>query len=172
MNGTPLARLRAVTKSSVIVGGVAVAAIVGVALLLKPKPVAREELAVPGSIPPAALAVLRTKMANHGEQMTTLLHQVLLLDDDGIARAAGAIFDEPALARPIVGDELNALLPERFFDLQAAMVASARRLVAASARHDRPAVAEEFGALSKSCVSCHEAYLFETGSTTHREAAP
>jgi hypothetical protein len=96
---------------------------------------------------------------------------VLLLDDEGIARAAGAIFDEPALARPVFGDELNALLPERFFELQSAMMGSARRLVAASARHDRAGIAEEFGALSKSCVSCHEVYLFETGGAVRPETA-
>jgi hypothetical protein len=158
-----------VIKSSVIVGAVAVATVVGAALLLRPRPVAREGLAPPGSIPPAALTVLKTKMANHGDQMTALLREVLLLDDDGIARAAGAILDEPALARPVAGDELNALLPERFFELQGAMGASARRLVAASARHDRDAVSDEFGALAKTCVGCHEAYLFETGASTPHE---
>ena len=147
------------TKSRVIVGALVVAVAVGVALFLKPRKVARDELATPGSIPPAALSILRTKMGHHEAQMTALLHRVLLLDDDGIARAAGEIFDEPALARPVLGDELNALLPERFFTLQTEMRESARQLVAASVRHDRPGVAEAFGALSKSCVSCHEVYL-------------
>jgi hypothetical protein len=160
------------TKSRVIVGALVVAIAVGVALFLKPRMVARDELAAPGSIPPAALTVLRTKMGHHQAQMTTLLHEVLLLNDDGIARAAGEIFDEPALARPLLGDELNALLPERFFTLQNDVRERARALVAASGRHDRAAVAQEFGSLSKGCVACHEVYLFQTGpGAGHAEAA-
>jgi hypothetical protein len=160
------------TKSRAIVGMLAVAVLAGLALFLKPRKIARDELSAPGSIPPAAVAVLRTKMGHHEAQMTTLLHEVLVLDDDGIARAAGEIFDEPALARPLLGDELNALLPERFFALQSDLRERARALVAASGRHDRAAVADEFGALSKSCVSCHEVYLFETGARApHPEAA-
>jgi hypothetical protein len=159
-----------VTKATAIVGAAIVAAAVGLALFLRPKPTAREELTAPGTIPPAAVAVLRTKMVHHDAQMKNLLDRVLMLDDDGIARAAGEIFDEPALARPVLGDELNALLPERFFTLQTEMRESARQLVAASVRHDRPGVAEAFGALSKSCVSCHEVYLFETGAA-HSQAA-
>jgi hypothetical protein len=159
-----------VTKSNAIVGALAVATIVGLALFLKPKRIAREELATPGSIPPAAVSVLRTKMGHHEAQMTALLHQVLLLDDDGIARAAGEIFDEPELARPLLGDELNALLPERFFALQGEVRTHARSLVAASGRHDRAGVADEFAALSRACVSCHEVYLFEAGKH-HPEAA-
>jgi hypothetical protein len=158
-------------SSKVIVGAVAVAAIVGVAVFLRPKPVARNELRPPGSIPPQALSVLRSKMARHDEQMNNLLARVLMLDDDGIARAAGAIFDEPELSRPALGHELNALLPERFFALQDELRQHARRLVAASSRHDRPAVAEEFGALSKSCISCHEVYLYETGAPATRPEA-
>ncbi|HVU51783.1 MAG TPA: hypothetical protein VHL80_13900 [Polyangia bacterium] len=151
------------TRSGVIIGAVAAGAVIGVLSFLRPKPTARDELAAPGTIPPAAVAVLRSKMVHHDAQMKTLLDRVLMLDDDGIARAAGEIFDEPALARPLLGDELNALLPERFFALQGELREHARRVVAASVRHDRAAVADELGALSKSCVACHEAYLFESG---------
>jgi hypothetical protein len=158
-----------VTKSNVIIGAVAVSAVVGLALFLRPQRIARDELNAPGSIPPAAVAILRAKMGHHEAQMTTLLHRVLLLDDDGIGRAAGEIFDEPELARPVLGDELNALLPERFFILQGDVREHARQMAAASARHDRAAVANEFAALSRACVACHEVYLFETGS--HRTEA-
>ena len=71
-------------------------------------------------------------MARHDVQMRALLSRVVLLDDDGVARTAGEIFDEPALARPIGGDELNGLLPESFFVLQDELKARARRLVIAS----------------------------------------
>ena len=107
-------------------------------------------------------------MGRHDEQMRALLSRVVLLDDDGVARAAGAIFDEPTLARPIAGDELNGLLPERFFALQDELRAQARRLVVASGQHDRQAVANEFGALAKSCVSCHQVFLFGAGAQPPR----
>jgi hypothetical protein len=71
----------------------------------------------------------------------------------------------------VLGDELNALLPERFFELQKESRERARRLVAASSRHDRAAIADEFGALAKSCVACHATYLFETGARNPRAEA-
>jgi hypothetical protein len=126
--------------------------------LLRPGPVAREELAVAASIPPVARQVLRGKMARHDEQMRALLSRIVLLDDDGIARAAGEIFDEAGLARPIVGDELNGLLPERFFALQDELRARARRLVIASQQRDRAVIGDEFAALAKSCVACHQVF--------------
>ena len=98
-------------------------------------------------------------MGRHGEQMRSLVSRAVVLDYDGTARVAGEIFDEPALARPIGGDELNAFLPARFFDLQDAMRAQARMMVEAAARRDSKRVAESFGALASSCVACHDAYL-------------
>jgi cytochrome c' len=160
-------------KAATIVGAGVLATAIGGALWLRPHPTAREHLAEPVSLPPAARPVLRTKMGRHDLQMRALMSRVVLLDDDGIARAAGEIFDEPALARPITGDELNNLLPPRFFDLQDELRTRARRLVAASGRHDRAAVAEEFAALAKSCVACHDVYLREPGASAPRaEQAP
>ena len=147
------------TKTATIGGSVVLAAAIGLALLLRPRPVAREELRVSATIPPAALQVVRSKMARHDDQMRALLSRVVLLDDDGVARAAGEIFDEPALARPIAGDELNGMLPERFFALQDELKARARRLVIASQKRDHAAMADEFGALARSCVGCHQVFL-------------
>lgn len=149
----------AVTKGVTIGGSVVIATVIGLALILRPRPVAREELPTSAAIPPAVRQVVRSKMARHDVQMRALLSRVVLLDDDGVARAAGEIFDEPALARPIAGDELNGLLPERFFVLQDELKAGARRLVVASQKRDHTAIAEEFGALARSCVSCHQAFL-------------
>jgi hypothetical protein len=148
-----------VTKTVTLGGSVVLATAIGLALLLRPRPVAREELAVSPAIPPAALQAVRSKMARHDVQMRALLSRVVLLDDDGVARTAGEIFDEPALARPIGGDELNGLLPERFFVLQDELKARARRLVIASQKRDHAAIADEFGALARSCVSCHQVFL-------------
>jgi hypothetical protein len=155
-----------VTKSATLIGSVMLATAVGAALFLRPRPTAHERLADPSGIPEAARQVLRTKMGRHDFQMRAVLSRVVLLDDDGIARAAGEIYDEPALARPVGGDELNQLLPERFFQLQDELKAHAKKLVIASQAHNRAAVADEFAGLARTCVSCHDVYLHGSGSVS------
>ena len=81
-------------------------------------------------------AVIGSKMRRHAEQLPALVSKVVVLDYDGAAKAAGEIFDEPQLARPVSGDELNGLLPERFFVLQDALRSGARRIVEAAAQRD------------------------------------
>ena len=156
------------TKTVTIAGSVVLATAIGVGLFLRPRPTGVERLAEPASIPAIARQALRAKMARHEVQMRTLVSRVVMLDDDGIARAAGEIFDEPALARPIAGDELNGLLPARFFVLQDELKERSRRLVATSTSRDHAAMADEFAALAKSCVTCHEIYLH--GDTPAAEA--
>ncbi|HXU04783.1 MAG TPA: hypothetical protein VN903_27660 [Polyangia bacterium] len=163
------------TKAASIGGSVVLAAAIGAALLLRPRPTAREELPASAVIPPAVRQIVRTKMARHDHQMRELLTRVVLLDDDGVARVGGEVFDEPALARPLAGDELNGLLPERFFVLQDELKARARRLVIAGGKRDHDAIADEFGALAKSCVSCHQVFLngdHGAGDLTRTEARP
>jgi hypothetical protein len=152
-----------VTKSTAFVGALVLAGLVGTAIFLRSSPVGKGELARPAAIPAAMLNVIKTKMGRHDLQMKALFERVVLLDDDGVARAAGEIFDEPSLARPITGDELNGVLPERFFVLQDELRRRARQLVVASGRHDRTAVANEFAELSKTCIACHEVYLGGAG---------
>ena len=98
-------------------------------------------------------------MRRHAEQLPALVSQVVVLDYDGVARTAGEIFDEPQIARPVTGEELNGLLPERFFVLQDALRTEARMVVEAAARRDSEGLAGAFSALTKSCVSCHDVYL-------------
>jgi hypothetical protein len=148
-----------VKKTVTIAGSIFLAAVIGIGLFLRPRQTAQERLAAPASIPAVARQILRTKMERHDAQMRTLVTRVVLLDDDGIARAAGEIFDEPALAAPVAADELNNLLPRAFFALQDQLKSRARRLVAASMAHDHTAIADEFAALARSCVSCHQVYL-------------
>ena len=80
-------------------------------------------------------------------------------DFDGAAQTAGDIFDEPGLARPVAGDELNGVLPARFFVLQDALRAQARQVVVAAAGHDGERVAEFFAQLTRTCIDCHAVYL-------------
>ena len=148
------------TKYVTVIGATVLATSVGLAIALRPKPLGDGALPTSQVIPPAARQVVKSKMGRHQQQMQTLVSRVVLLDDEGVSRAAGEMFDEPALARPIAGDELNGLLPERFFVLQDELRAQARRLVIASSKRDREAVAVEFGALAKTCVSCHQVFLY------------
>lgn len=148
------------TGTLVLSSGLVAAAVAG-ALFLRPSRTLYRgpEMGPPARIPAAARAVIATKMGRHGQQLSALLMSVLVLDDDGVARIAGEIFDEPQLARPIAGDELNGLLPERFFQLQDALRAQAREVAAIAARHDRARLPESFAQLTKTCVGCHALYL-------------
>jgi hypothetical protein len=137
---------------------------IGAALFLRPtRSIPRgPELAAPERIPPAARAVIASKMRRHAQQLPVLVSQVVVLDYDGVARTAGEIFDELQIARPLTGDELNGLLPERFFLLQESLRTEARQVVDAAARRDSAGLAGSFSALTKTCVSCHDVYLHGT----------
>jgi len=65
------------------------------------------------------------------------------------------------LARPLADEDLNRFLPPRFFELQDVLRAQAREVVGAAARHDAPKMADDLGALTRGCVSCHDLYLHE-----------
>jgi hypothetical protein len=147
------------------------AAVVAALVFLRPSPTGRDHLAATPRIPPAARAVLTHRMQRHGDEMRDLVTKVILLDDDAAARIGGEIYDEPTLARPLGGDELNGLLPERFFVLQDELRGQARRLVEAVARRDRAAVGDELGRLTRTCVACHEVYLHESPAGTPEATA-
>jgi hypothetical protein len=160
-----------IATSTLVAGAIAIALILRPTRSISPLP----ELGTPEHIPPAARAVIRSRMQRHGEQLGTLVSRVVLLDYEGAARTAGEIYDEPTLARPLTGDELNGVLPERFFVLQDDLRAEARRLVTAAARRDSAKLAEEVGALTKSCISCHDLYLHgaaDSASATPSEHRP
>jgi len=144
-----------IATSTLVAGAIAVALILRPSRSIPPEP----KLAEPERISPAMRAVIRTKMGRHAQQLGALVSRVVVLDYDGVARSAGEIFDEPALARPVSGDELNGVLPERFFELQDALRAEARQLVAAAAARDNARVSEAFGGLAKTCLACHQVYL-------------
>ena len=148
-------------KRAIIVSSTALGCAIALALVLRPSRTIQRgpELAVPEHIPPAMRAVIASKMRRHGEQLPALVSKVVVLDYDGAARTGGEIFDEPGIARPVSGDELNRVLPERFFVLQDALRGGARRIVEAAARRDSAQLAEAFGDLTRTCVSCHDVYL-------------
>ena len=138
-----------------------IAGAIAIALFLRPSRTIQPEMAPPRGIPPALRAILRERMRRHADQMRDLVASALVLDYDGAARAAGAIYDEPTLARPLAPDELNQLIPDRFFTLQDELRTQTRQVVRAAAEQDGSKVAEELGGLARTCVLCHSAYLYE-----------
>lgn len=142
-------------SSTLVAGAIAVALILRSNHSIPPGP----EMAVPEGIPPSARAAIRAKMRLHAQRLPTLISSAVALDYEGVARSAGEIFDEPALARPAPGDELDGLLPERFFVLQGALRAAARSAVEGAARRDSVSLSRASGELIETCVSCHDLYL-------------
>lgn len=108
-----------------------------------------------------ARAALKTQMRTHARAMMELVSRVTLLDYDGALVAAQRVLAEPRVARPVTGDatELNASLPPRFFALQDELRLHLQAVQAAAGAHDADALADSFGAATKTCVRCHDAYL-------------
>jgi hypothetical protein len=146
-----------------VVTGASTLIAVALALVLFLRPSHRiapgPELAAPERLSAAARALLRDKMQRHGSQLTTLVSQGLVLDYDGAARTAGAIFDEPLLPRSVNEGGQGIALPEQFFVLQDALRGQARRVVAAASVRDAGAFAGAFGELTRGCIACHDLYL-------------
>jgi hypothetical protein len=149
---------------------VVVAGAFTVALILRPPRIPQFELAAPADLPPAVHAVLEKRMERHAAQMGELVSRLVVLDFDGAARVAGALYDEPTIARPLAPDDLNQLLPDRFFALQDELKNQARWLVTAAARRDPARLAEEFGKLTTTCVLCHSVYLHERRAPKARQS--
>lgn len=115
----------------------------------------------PGYLPKAARALLREKMRRHAENTGQMVKAVVTLQYDEVERHARRLLAEPTLARPLNGDAtmLNALLPERLFELQDALTAATETLQQAASRRDSSALSAAFSNVSQACVSCHAVYL-------------
>ncbi|HVG60782.1 MAG TPA: hypothetical protein VNA24_19650 [Hyalangium sp.] len=118
-------------------------------------------LPTPDYIPETARALLRKKMERHGQDARELMFGVMLLQYDVARSAAQRISSEPRLVRPIAGgeDDLNALLPQRFFVLQDEARTRAQAVATAAEKKDDKALADSYGRLVETCVACHSAYL-------------
>jgi hypothetical protein len=117
-------------------------------------------LAPPEYLPAEARALLRTRMASHARDMADLMSAVMVLRYDEIARRAQGIAEEAHFARPLTGDasELNSALPERFFAHDRQLRVWAGALATGAEKLDPFAVANAYGQLSETCVSCHATY--------------
>jgi hypothetical protein len=100
-------------------------------------------------------------MQRHGVDMRDLIMHLVVLDNEGAARIAGRVYDEATSVRSPGSERMEKILPRRFFALEEQLRLAARRIVEAAARGDATGQAEHFGALTKTCVLCHESYLFE-----------
>ncbi|HEX6244279.1 MAG TPA: cytochrome c [Polyangiales bacterium] len=104
---------------------------------------------------------LHATMHRHGEELTFLLADVVLLQYEEAEELADLLAHEPKLGRPTPGDtdSLNALLPEAFFIHQAQLRERAALLAEAARARDDAGLVKAFGALAETCVGCHSSYL-------------
>jgi cytochrome c556 len=95
--------------------------------------------------------------------MQNLVRAVVLLDRPTIQVLANRIADEEVVARTTgIREKQPPVLPAAFFTTQDELAAAARQLAgAAVAGGDDKMLAERFGAMTRTCVSCHSAYLHD-----------
>ena len=129
-----------------------------------------KELGARESLPAPVRGALSARMGRHGEQLTYLLADVVLLDFESAEQLGEDIAAEPPLARPLPGDKesLNAMLPNAFFEYQDQLKVRAARLGRAAKAKDRVDLVAAFGALAETCVGCHAAYLYDESSFQHQ----
>ena len=137
-------------KHWVMISSTVVATAVAVALVLRPSRSIDPELPPPAHLPAEVRAALKAKMQRHGVDMRDLIMHLVVLDNEGAARIAGRVYDEATSVRSPGSERMEKILPRRFFALEEQL-----------RRGDATGQAEHFGALTKTCVLCHESYLFE-----------
>jgi hypothetical protein len=117
---------------------------------------------------------LSASMNRHGEELTFLLANVILLQYGDAAELAQILADEPGLGRAAPGDlkSLNALLPEAFFGYQAELRERAKTLAVAARAKDDTAFVKAFSAVAETCVGCHSSYLHDPLQTRNGHDEP
>lgn len=121
----------------------------------------RTELPTPAHLPAGARMLLLERMGNHRVDMSRLSQAVLFLDHEEAGALARRIAEEPRLAEPGDADELNSLIPPRFFELQDELRERAEALAAAARKGDDAAIAKAYGRLNETCVRCHAVWMQE-----------
>lgn len=112
-------------------------------------------------LPEEVREVLGARMGRHGEQMSSLLIYVVMLEHDLVEMFAEQLAREPRLGRPAPHEKgtINAMLPAEFFVHQDALLESSRALSRAARERDDIQLVTSFGAVTRACVGCHTAYL-------------
>jgi hypothetical protein len=142
-----------------VFGAVVLAAVGGLGAAEAPAPAQR--LPAPDHVSQQTRSEIKGRMARHGETMSNLVRSVVLLDRRTIRVLAVRIADEEVIARTdSVGDKKRPLLPPAFFAAQEELSTSARQLaIAAKDGGDDKVLAERFATVTRTCVTCHSAYL-------------
>jgi hypothetical protein len=167
-----MSQLPRIRFRSLALGAVAAGAVLALAGL--PRATARPKAPLLHLLPPENVAAatrveLRSRMNRHGNDMSSLVRAVVLLDRPTVAALAGRISDEELLARSDTrrADPWRPLLPPGFFVEQEALRKAASELAEAAA-HGQPddVLAERFGLVTRTCVRCHGAYLHDLPGET------
>ena len=105
-------------------------------------------------------AQLAPRMRRHAAAMTELTNAVMMLDHARVEHAATALLAEPQLARPLSSESaaMAAGLPPLFHELEDALQAHARALVAAARSGDDDALVPADVDLAWTCARCHAAF--------------
>ena len=151
-------RNRKIMRRLGIASGLVALLVVGGARAVGSAPPA-QRLPNPDHVTPELQAEVKARMARHGETMSTLVRSVVLLDRNTVNVLATRIADEELIAR--VGSEpKRPPLPRDFFAAQDELSQSARQLAAAAvAGKDDKLLADRFAAVTRTCITCHSAYL-------------
>jgi hypothetical protein len=102
-------------------------------------------------------SALRGLMRAHARGALPLLSTVTVLDWSGAATVADEMLAEPPVPRG--ARDGQAQLPERFFVLQDELRQELQAVGTAARARDADALADAFGATTRTCVRCHDAYL-------------
>jgi hypothetical protein len=149
-----------ITRTRTVAFALAALLVVAAAHAASDAPVPAQRLPAPEHVSPEARAEVKARMARHGETMSNLVRAVVLLDRPTIRVLATRIADEEVIARVGSGDQKRPALPRDFFAAQDELSAGARQLAAAAvAGGDDKVLAERFASVTRSCVTCHSAYL-------------
>lgn len=126
-------------------------------------PPAARRLPAPAHVTPSARQELKTRMGQHAASMQNLVQAVVLLDRPTIRLLADRIADEEIFARTgNIRERQRQAFPPRVFTEQEQLGTAARQLaVAAADGGDDKVLADRFAELTRTCVSCHSAYLHD-----------
>lgn len=111
-------------------------------------------------LPEDARVALRSVMAAHAHDMSSLMSAIMVLRYRDIRDGARAIADGKQLTRPLTGEAapLADKLPEAFFAYHDELRTRAAALAKAADAQSAFDVADAYGRLSETCVRCHATY--------------
>jgi len=135
----------------------ALCAVPGLAATKEPAAPPVRHLPVPTSVPADARQALRIRMRQHATSTQNLLRAGVLLDRPTIKLLADRIAGEQTFARAAIS---NLEIPGSVIvDGEAFTTAAQELALAAATGSNDDVLADRFAALTRTCVSCHGAYL-------------